>query len=356
MGIFYLLILLTYIFAFVSRISEYRVFKITFFCFVPIMLILVSGLRSGIGDTYYYMHSYTMLDGTFNNFKFEGDFGFNILQILLYNISSNPQLLVFITALITHLLNSIMFYTYRYRNYLELQIYMYITSGYFFVTMNGIRQCLAAAIIFIGTKFIVSGNFKRYLALVLIVSTIHNSAIIMIPVYFIARSKVWSKKTAIMLGAFIIGFVFYDKIIPIIYELLGDSTYSVYKDSTEGGSSLIRTIVMMVPVILSYINREKLEELWPESKVFINISLLAFIFTAFGMYNWIFNRVTLYFQLYNMILIPFIIKNCYKGKEKRLIYWGFIACYFIFFYKEQVIGSNLKYHSNFLNIQSIFYN
>ena len=149
-----------------------------------------------------------------------------------------------------------------------------------------------------------------------------------------------------MLGAFIIGFVFYDKIIPIIYELLGDSTYSVYKDNTEGGSSLIRTIVMMVPVILSYINREKLEELWPESKVFVNMCLINGIILCFSMYNWIFARLTYYFQPYAFVLLPYILMQWPNLKQKRLLYYGFLVCYFIFMYFEQVIqGLGLGYQS-----------
>ena len=50
-------------------------------------LVIVSGLRNNIGDTYFYMHSYTLLnDFTWSDIKFEKDFGFNILQMILKNI------------------------------------------------------------------------------------------------------------------------------------------------------------------------------------------------------------------------------------------------------------------------------
>ena len=94
-----------------------------------------------------------------------------------------------------------------------------------------------------------------------------------------------------------------------------------------------------------------MKEKWPESNVFVNMSLINFIFTAFGMYNWIFVRFQLYFQYYNIVLIPYIIKNCIKDRSVRdLIYYLFIVCYFIFFYYEQVIGGvGLGYRSNFIN-------
>src|SRR3954453_17514114 len=57
-------------------------------------LVMVSGLRNNIGDTYFYMHSYTLLnDQSIKDIKLEGDFGFNILQLFLYQVSDDPQLL-----------------------------------------------------------------------------------------------------------------------------------------------------------------------------------------------------------------------------------------------------------------------
>ena len=117
----------------------------------------------------------------------------------------------------------------------------------------------------------------------------------------------------------------------------------------------MRVVVNAVPVILSYLKREDLKEAWPESNVFINMSIINTMFVAAGMFNWIFNRFTLYLQLYNFVLIPFIIKNCFKGKEKRLVYFAFIICYFIFFYYEQVIGMGMGYPTNF-NLKDLIFN
>lgn len=352
MTTFYLLILLTYIFAVISRITKFKVFKVIFFTSIPIMLILISGLRAGIGDTYFYRHSYSLLDGTFNNFKFVGDFGFNIIQIILYNISSNPQTLIFFTALITNLFNSIIFN--KYSSYLELQVYLYITSGYYLVTMNGIRQSLAAAILFACTNILIKGNFKKYLIAVLLVSTIHKSALILIPIYYIVRQEAWSKQMIKLIIASVIGVIFYSELEPILFKLLSNTQYGHYSNFNEGGSSLTRALVNSVPVILAYLKRNELKEKWNQSNIFVNIAVINLVFVTFGIYQWIFNRFTIYFQVYNFILLPYIIKNCFKGKEKRLIYVGLLICYFIFCYREQVIGLNMNYRS-VLNLQNIFY-
>lgn len=356
MATMYATLISTFILALFSRIAndkKYRFLAIFWILTATTILIVFSGFRGGsIGDTGMYKHTYSLYASNPNGVKFDRDPGFAILNLILIQFSTNPQTLVFVTSLIVNLFNMIVFY--KYSTYLELQIYLYIAAGYFTVTMNGIRQCLAAAILFISNNLLIKGKFKLYLIIVLIVSTIHASALIMIPVYFIVRQKAWSKKVVIMIILATFGIIFYNLLSPILFKLLQNTQYGEYAEFKEGGSSFIRTIVDFVPVILAYIKRKELEEIWTENNIFINMALLNLTFTAFGMYNWIFNRFNIYIQLYNFILIPYMIRNCFKGKEKRLLYFGVLACYFIFFYREQVIGMNMNY-SSILNLQDIFY-
>ena len=355
MRVFYGTLISTYIFYLLTRIAyekKYKILVIFFSVIVGIILILVSGLRHGIGDTYFYKYSYTLLVQNPQTFKFEGDFALNLLSLILMKISSDPQILVFTTAFITNFLNVIMFN--KYRSMLELQVYMYITSGYYITSMNGIRQCLAAALLFSCTQLIIKGKFKTYLMFVLVISTFHQSALMMIPLYYIVRQEVWSKNMIIFIGLAVVGVLGFNKFSSIVFNVLENTAYGHYSEFNEGGSRMMRTIVNLVPVILSYIKRKELKEKYPESGIFVNMSIINVIFVALGMFNWIFNRFTLYLQLYNFILLPYIIKECFKGKERRIVYLGFIICYFYFFYYEQVIGLGMEYTSEY-DLRNFFY-
>lgn len=352
----YIGIVSTYISNFLARISyekQYRRLAIFWSGLTAAILVSVAGLRNGIGDTSAYMEGYSRMAANPPKFTFEGEFGFKLLQLILIQISSNPQIFIFTVALITHLLNTISFA--KYKTYLELQVYLYITSGYYIISMNGMRQCLAAAILLMCTKFILEGKFKHFLTCVLIISSIHKSIFIMIPIYFIVRQEAWSKRVIQLMVVSLIGVLFYNQLSTILFKAIEDTKYGVYTEYVFGGSSFTRTIVNAVPVILAYLKRNEIKEKWPEGNIFVNLSLINLVFVSFSMANMIFNRFTLYFQLYNFILIPFIIKNCLKGKEKRLVYFALIICYFIFFYYEQAIGMNLKYTSDYLKLSNILY-
>ncbi|CAM2076860.1 MAG: Transmembrane protein EpsG [uncultured Clostridium sp.] len=356
MGPFYLTIISTYIFYFIARISydkKFRGLAIFWSLLVALILIFVSGLRKGIGDTPFYKHSYTLLAQNPSSFKFEGDFALNLLSLFLINFTSDPQILIFVSAVITNLLNVIMFN--KYRTYLELQVYIYITSGYYFTTMNGIRQCIAAALLFVCTPLIMKGKFIPYCICVLLISKFHQSSLALIAIYFVVREEAWSKRMIQFMAVALIGIICYQVISPLIFKALADTTYGQYGSSTEGGSSLMRTIVNAVPVVLSYLKRKELADNWPIKNIFVNMSIINLIFVALGMFNWIFNRFTLYLQLYNFVLIPAVIKYGCKGKERRLIYLAVIVCYFIFMYYEQVMGMGMKYTTDCFDINKFLY-
>lgn len=68
-----------------------------------------------------------------------------------------------------------------------------------------------------------------------------------------------------------------------------------------------------------------------------------------------FARFALYTQLYSFILLPYIIKHCFpNSKEKRLVYFGFIICFFIFFIYEYQISMHISYQSK-IDLSNLFY-
>lgn len=312
------------------------------------VFILVSGLRNNIGDTAAYSHLYKIVgDGVLAKGAYET--GFIIFLSLLNQISSNPQLMIFVTALITNGLIIGMFR--KYSSLFELQTYMYITTGYYLVTMNGIRQALVAAILFASTKFIIEGKFKIYLLITVIMTTFHTSALIMIPVYFIVRQEVWSGKIMILIFVIPIIFIFFQPLMSVIFKTIEGSRYASYEGAImtggEGGANVVRVIIAAIPVVIAYFGRHKLKQEWVESKVFVNMSIMNLIIMMFSLFNWLFARFTFYFQPYNFILLPYMIMILFNKKEKQLIYLLFILLNLMFFYYEQAITLRINYMSNF---------
>ncbi|MEK3725217.1 EpsG family protein [Paenibacillus sp. FSL H8-0034] len=313
---------------------------------VVIIFVTVSGLRKNIGDTFFYMHTYVINEFTWDYIITDKDIGFGIFQMVLKNYFSDPQVLVFTTALITNVL--IVSVLYKYSRLFELSLYVFITSGLYTVSMNGIRQFLAGAIIFAATKYIFDGSWKKYFLIVLFASTFHLSALILIPIYFIVRRKAWTSATFLLLSLAILLVIGYNQISDAMFSALQDTQYGSYKNFNEGGANIIRVAVEAVPILFAYLGRDKLREIFPYSDYVVNMSILSLVFMVIATQNWIFARFTIYFGLYNLILISWIV-HLFTKKHQKLIYYAIILCYLVYFFYEQVITLNIVYRSDYLN-------
>ncbi|KMY52473.1 EpsG family protein [Peribacillus loiseleuriae] len=354
MGIFWMNLIVVYVSSFFARyfsnpIEDLPFVKVNkFFVFLSLLsLVLVAGLQKNIGDTPFYMLSYTLIeDSNLMNIKFEGDFGFNLYQSILHRISDDPQLLIFTTALITNML--IVYILSKYSRKLELSLYVYITLGMYTVSMNGIRQYLAAALIFTSTKYILNGDWKKFIAIILLASTVHQSALILIPIYFIVRREAWTKISIGLLFLSVLIAMGFNQFSAVLFSAIEGTQYSNYQNFSEGGANILRVAVTAVPLVIAYLGRERLRELWPKSDYIVNLTLLGFIFMVISTQNWIFARFNIYFGLYSLILISWILELFVKNNRK-FVYFGLILFYFIYFYFEQVVALRIDYRSDYLN-------
>lgn len=309
-------------------------------------LAIVSGLRSNIGDTYYYMHAFEVNDFSWENVKNQENSGFWILQMLLKSFSDEPQVLIITTAVITNILIVGVFM--KYSRHFELSTYVYITGGLYLVTMNGIRQSLTGAIVFLATRFLISGNFFAYALVVMFASTLHESALILLPIYFIVRYKAWSRATLMLLIISVSIVIGFEQFSSILFSRLENTQYGHYREFQEGGANVIRVAVSGAPLLIAFLGRDKLREIFPESDYIVNMALIGFVFMIVSTQNWIFARFNIYFEMYQLILVGWIVK-LFHEKEQRLVYMGIIVCYFLYYYYESVVSLNINYKSVYIN-------
>lgn len=310
-------------------------------------LVLISGLRSSIGDTGYYMYSYT-LEKNFSELFSNRDWGFTLYQSMLQKFFSHPQFLLIISALIT--ISLILITLYKYSPALTFSIFLFISSGTYISTMNGLRQYLIASIIFAAFSLILKNKKWKFIFLVLVLSLIHASVLIMIPVYFIVRQKAWSKKIIFLTFAIIFTFLGFETIFVNLFEnLLERTQYDNYIDSLDSfkGTNTLRIIVSAIPVLLAFVFRKRLKASLPNYDIYVNFSLLNFLIMLFASYSWIFARISMYFDLYNLILLPAIIYYCFERRTMILVGYFTIVCYLIYFYFGTL---QYIYASYYLNI------
>ena len=111
--------------------------------------------------------------------------------------------------------------------------------------------------------------------------------------------------------------------------------------SADDGTNPIRILVESVPIIIAFVYRNKIKDkLTPIIKLSINMSLVAsglYIISKIARSGIMLGRLPIYFSMYNLILLPWLIKNIFNKEEKRLVYYLMIVLYIAFFYYQMVI-------------------
>ena len=336
-------------------------FFIAFITFA--IIIFFAGARSSIGDTSAYtnmFNNYPLLqnahDVIFDDSAREP--GFRLFSILIKTyISDNYTVWLYIIALISGI--CVMVPLYKYSCNFGVSVFLFMASCQFTWLFNGMRQFLVAAIMFACTGLILKNRTLLYILIVCILSTIHKSAFILIPMYFIVRGEPWNKRTLLFIMCIVLAMLFTSKFTSLLTDVVEQTDYATsveeFKD-TDDGTNVIRILVESIPIILAFIYRNKIKDkLTPIIKLSINMSLIAtglYIISKVASSGILLGRLPIYFSMYNLILLPWLIKNIFEKREKDLVYYIMIICYFIFFYYQMCIAwEGLSYYSQILNLK-----
>lgn len=316
-----------------------------FLMFLPI--IYLAAIRSGIGDTEAYRAGYL---GAVSDLRRlpeymqtqEKDKGFALVTVVMKMLFGNRVNIYFmVIALICGTCVVSVYHKYSY-NYL-LSIFLFVASAdYIQWFFNGMRQFIPVAILFACIGLILKKKYVMFIIITILLSTIHSTALLMIPMVFIAQGKAWNKKTICFIGAIIISIVFLNQFTNLITLFMENSQYSneVNQFTNTSGTTALRVAVFSIPTLLAFYCRRQINK--EDNEVInlcVNMSIASTGFYVVSMFtSGIFiGRIPIYFSLYNYILLPWEIKNLFVKKSSRVVIGLLVVFYLIFYYYQAVI-------------------
>lgn len=296
-----------------------------------ISLILVSGLRYKVGtDFAQYTEIYTFYGNDPINWT-EQEVGFDILNKMLFKINQNPQFFFLVTSIFINF--GVVMFLKSYSENLPMSMYFYITNFTYYLTMNGVRQYIAAIILALGFKYILNKNFKKYFLVILVASLFHTSVFLMVPLYFLGITNIKSIGNKIFMAFIAFAFIFYQPFVNIMFKILENTSYAHYQSefaNMDDGANILRLVIWALPIILVALRKQKLQEIYGDkSSVIFNFCFYGMCFMALAFRHKYFARVTMYFDVYYLLLFPMIIR-LFSKKENRLIAYGMVVGYFLY--------------------------
>ena len=339
-------------------IVEKRAYLIQAILFFAV-IIFFCGLRSGIADTYAYIGLFNNSANSITSINWNSvtvDRGYEFLVVLYRQfISTDYHGWLFLCSFVSGVAVMIGFWKYSYD--FGMSCFLFIATTYFTYLVNGMRQFICISIVFACTHWIIDRKYIRFIILVLLLSFIHLSVVVMIPVCFFVNAKPWSWRMWLLIIIAGLSGVLFDRILPYLSFLLNDTQYegTINYIASGGavGSSIIRLIIALIPPGLALIGRRIVEEEGNKLiDLLVNMSvinlLLYFIATLIS--GLVMGRVAAYFSIYNLLLLPWLLNHLFNSSSRAFLKVSCVVLYTGYFYYQMVITWHLPYVSDILHI------
>lgn len=316
----------------------------SFVVFLPV--IWMAGSRGIIGDTAVYITRYKSMPTSFADIPayartLKKDAGFYIFAAILHVIFGDNTLYYFMTLAIIQGIAIVYLYR-KYSPEYVFSIFLFIASSDYISWMfNGIRQFMAVSIILFATSFMVRRKYIPAVLIILIASSMHRSALLMIPIMIIGTGRAWNKRTLLFIAAVLLAIIYVGQFTSLLDDALENTQYAnVISDYTswgDDGTNPLRVLVYSVPALISFYGRRIIEE---KGDALVNFCANMSIVSA-GLYlismatSGIFiGRLPIYASLYAYILLPWEIEHVFSEGARRVVRLIAVAGYIGFYYVQ----------------------
>src|SRR5574344_647169 len=310
-----------------------------------VLLILLLGLRYYVGTDYgSYVYIFNEISALGYNelFSFtDTEIGHTIICKLVYSLGLNYQAVFMIYAILT------IYFLYRTMDRLKINKSLFLLTYLLMVfpySFNIMRQSLAMVIILYSLTYLFDNNRFKSLFLLLVACLFHKPALIVLPIYlchlFIKKRK-YRNFILIITYSIIVGLFLTNALTIIDVDTL--SRYSNYIISNNEYIMVFTNIVKISPIIIMFLlfyDDFKVNNI--NNYIYIDIFIISIIFTFLGALNGTLNRLSLYFSVFDSVLI-----GTFTNRKKilfiKLCLILYLVIYFLYQFYYSGIGEIFPY-------------
>ena len=297
------------------------IMKITLVC-IPVVLLLTieMGFRGDFTqDIINYFNQFNITYNWADVTSSSKNQGYNAMMVIFHQFSH--CYLYFLVFLALIMSSSLVLFFWNEAHKIWLALFVMFCCGVFYSGFNIMREFLAFSLFTLCIRFIYRKQFKYYVISILIISTVHLSAVFMLPLYFIPRIrwKSFDRMTIILSFILIVAFVFLfmgrilDIVTTYIYEEYNEvNAFGMNKGTSMEGTLKAIALSLIVVINLKYFNRNNDRDM-----LVYNGCLLYMFFAICGFRVYMLQRLTMYFSAFLMIAYPLIISRIRSQSIRR---------------------------------------
>lgn len=330
--LFYIILFsISALFLFLSQYSKKKRNGAThFFALISLSIpILISGLRYEVGSDFHnYIRSFGRASiNSYSDFLISGNMevGFFTLQKIA-SWSNDPRMMFILASSITVIFVYLAIKSHDSKVFISVSFLMYLFI-LFPTSLNIMRQEIALAIVFYSLKFIFERKFSKFLFFNLLAASFHITALVIIPFYFMfsyfngelsSKDKKFVLIRTIFTVVTLIFVINFDYFLSMLSNVGGFEKFDDYATQLDRGSNReILLKLLLFVVVLTF--RRKLVEFDNRNKLYIFFLGIDILLTLVGFWNPFVKRVTLYFNVVQILVIPSIISILINKLEKYVV-------------------------------------
>ena len=214
---------------------------------------------------------------------------------------------------------------------------------YAFNSVNGIRQFIALAIIFIFFPYVQKRQFIKFFIVIMFACLFHKSAIICLSFYWLYRIEINFKNIFLIVTSSFILFLFFEQFSSLYVSFGVNYAGYINREGEQGHLSTIIRFIVNLSIAICCLIAYKKERNISDTKRHIPFNFLticACVSAAGALISlraYSAERIVYYFYLFNIITIPNMLQQIHNKPLKGLVSLLVLLC--LIFYGAVILWS-----------------
>ena len=232
-------------------------------------------------------------------------------------------------------------------------LFLLLTGGYYFSSLNSIRYYLVLAISLYSMKYVLRKEYGKFILWILVAATFHKSVLVVIPIYLLANylAGIKLKKWHFVAGGILIASLFlcqdlYRKVIFSFYPYYENTYFDVADLSLTNIAKCVGTLLLAFILYRSTIRDNQVNRFY----FFLNIG--GFVLYTCGSFIPEVSRIGYYMIISQVFFIPNMLMEMEKGIWKKLFVVGtgiaFSLYFILFLYRAYSVDIRLLPYLNWI--------
>lgn len=290
-------------------------------------LFAVSACRIGVGNDYWgYRENFKLIA---QNREVSSEFGFNLVVKLCQAISLTDDNYLLIFGVFSFL--TVFFFVkalYRQSNWFVFTLFLFMTSGFYFQSLNTVRYYFALAIAAFSMEYVIKKDWVRFVLFILLAACFHKSVLVVLLLYPLARYQ-WKKIHGILAAVVCVSLIVFKDLYREIVFLF----YPYYENSVfdTGDTSIVNIAKCIAVLVLCLIFWKKAIRDNINNRFYFYLNLGALLLYVFASFLPEISRIGYYMTFSQVFLIPGVISKIDKGWVRKGITAGVVLCFCAYF-------------------------